>query len=103
MSGVIKSEVLWDEAEEKLHHQTTQPSEQIILERNQRLRKDDGAALRDLSFGRQVASIPFITWEWAIRNGFDLNSPDAEIAQKEMFRFLQTTDEGKACMVRERL
>ena len=71
MSGVILSEVLWDESEEKLHHKTSQPTENLILERNKNLRKDDGAALRDLSFGRQIASIPHILYEWAIRNGFE--------------------------------
>lgn len=101
MSGVIQSQVVWDPSNEVLHHQTSQPSEKLILERNARVRREK--PLRDLTFGRQVASIPFITWEWAVRHGFDLNCPDRDIAQKEMFRFLKTTDEGRACMVQERL
>ena len=101
-SGVIKSEIFWDKAEERLHHKTSQPSEKIILERNKNLRKD-GDVLKDLSFGRQIANIPFITYEWAIRHGFDLNCPDAQIAQKELFRFLTTTDEGRACLVRDHI
>jgi hypothetical protein len=77
-----------------------QPSENLILERNAQLRKDN--ALGDLSFGRQVASIPFIMWERAKRAGYDLESKDPSISQKEILRFLRS-DMGKVCMVRDKL
>ena len=99
--AVIKSEVKWDASEGKLHHLRHQPSEGLILERNKRVRNEK--PLKDLSFGRQIASVPFITWEWAVRNGFDLNCPDKDIARKEMHRFLTTTVEGRACMVQDHI
>lgn len=111
--GVIKSEVFIEEGDKSsdinIHHRTSQPTEDIILNRNKELRRNEGV-LQELGsqasgqggkWGRQVASIPFITFEWAIRNGFDLNCPDTEIAQKELYRFLMTTPEGQACMVTE--
>jgi hypothetical protein len=98
--GVILSRVAFSDADGKVYHQTTQPNEDAILEENANLRKDN--AYRDLSFGRQVASVPFIMWEKAIRDGYDLNSPDSEIAQKELFRFLRSP-EGQICMVRNKL
>ena len=84
-----------------MHHRVSQPSENVILERNKRVRNEK--PLKDLSFGRQVASVPFILWSWAIENGFDLSNTDAKTAEKEMFRFLRTTDQGKACMVQDKL
>ncbi|MGD9168557.1 MAG: hypothetical protein PVI97_00670 [Candidatus Thiodiazotropha sp.] len=48
----------------RLYVQNTQPSEDLILERNQKLRNNPGA-LKDLSFGRQIASVPAIVMsEW---------------------------------------
>ena len=71
---------------------------------NAELRKNAGS-LRDLgagqkggAWGRQVATIPFITYDWALRNNFDLNSTDKAHAGLEMNRFL-STPEGKACLV----
>jgi hypothetical protein len=100
VSGVIRSRVVFDDADNKLYHEQTQPTEDIILEDNANLRKDN--ALRDLSFGRQVASIPFILWDKAVRSGYDLNSPDSDIAAKELMRFLRSP-EGQVCMVRDKL
>jgi hypothetical protein len=45
-----------------------------------------------------LASIPMIMYEKAIRDGFDLNNKDPDIAGREMHRYLQTP-EGKACLV----
>ncbi len=100
---VIRSDVHYQEHTGVLTHKTTQPSEKLILERNAELRKNP-KVIKDLgsneggTWGRQVASIPFIMFEAAIRAGFDLNCRDAEQRQKEMFRYLQT-DEGKKCLV----
>ena len=81
-----------------------QATEDIILARNAELRKNPGA-LRDLgqgeeggSWGRQLASIPFIMFERAKRDGFDLANTDAKFAAKEMRRYL-ATPEGQMCMV----
>ncbi len=94
-NGVILSEVVLEG--NTLTHKTSQPTEQLILARNAELRKNPGV-LRDLSFGRQLASIPMIMYEKAIRDGFDLNNKDSDISGREMFRYLQTP-EGRACLV----
>jgi len=100
MDQVIKSEFHYQNHTDTLTHVRTQPTEKLILERNAELRKDN--ALSDLSFGRQVASIPFIMYEKAIRDGYDLTNPDSEIAGKAMMRYLQS-EEGKMCLVRDKL
>jgi hypothetical protein len=104
MDSVIKSEVHYQEHTGELTHKTSQPTEGIILDRNAELRKNAGS-IRDLgagqeggAWGRQVASIPFIVYEKAIRDGFELNHKDKDHAGKEMHRFLSTI-EGRACLV----
>ncbi len=101
---VFRSDMHFQEHTGVLTHKLTQPSEGLILDRNSELRKSKGA-LRDLgegseggSWGRQVASIPFIIFEQAKREGFDLSCKDQEISGREMNRFLQTPA-GKACLV----
>jgi len=97
MDAVIKSRYHYQPHTGVVSHETTQPSEQLILERNAELRKNPGA-VKDMSFGRQVASIPIIMYEAAIRAGYDLNSHDHKFAGTEMNRFLQST-EGKMCLI----
>jgi hypothetical protein len=104
MDSVIRSKIHYQEHDGQLTHETSQPTEGIILDRNAELRKNAGS-LRDLgagqeggAWGRQVATIPFITYDWALRNNFDLNSTDKAHAGLEMNRFL-STPEGKACLV----
>ena len=82
MDSVIKSEVHYQDHTGTLTHKTTQPTEDLILERNAELRKNPGV-IRDLgqgqsggTWGRQVASIPFILYDKAIRDGYKLNSKD---------------------------
>lgn len=104
MTGVIRSDIIYDDSDDKLIHKTSQPTEDLILDRNAELRKNPGV-IQDLgaqtgeTWGRQVASIPFIVYEKALRDGFELNHTDHEYAGKEMHRFLQTV-EGRACLVR---
>jgi hypothetical protein len=101
--GVIKSEFLTHIDE--IAHKQTQPSEGFILARNAELRKNSGV-LYDLgeqsgdSWGRMVAAIPFNMFEKAIRDGYALNHPDADIAAAAMINYL-LTPEGKACLVQE--
>ena len=108
MDNTMQQDVIVSELKmegDTLVHKTTQPTEDIILERNKELRKNPDA-IKDLgeqsgeSFGRLVASIPIIMFNIAIKDGYKLNSPDGDIAQKEMFRFLQSV-EGKMCLVRD--
>jgi len=104
MDSVFKSDVHYQDHTGILTHKLTQPTEDIILSRNSELRKNPGV-MNDLggkgdnSWGRQIASIPFIVFEQALRDGFDLNSIDAGYAAIEMQRFLGT-DAGKQCLVR---
>lgn len=100
MDEVIRSRIHYQEHTGVITHVRDQPSESLILENNAKLRKDN--VLGDLSFGRQVASIPFIMWERAKRAGYDLESKDSKTAEKELFRFLQS-DMGKPCLVRNKL
>jgi hypothetical protein len=101
---VIRSDVHYQEHTGVLTHKTTQPSEDLILQRNAELRKnpgviqDLGAQTEDGAFGRYVASIPFIMYEAAIRAGFDLNATDGDHRSKELFRYLKT-EEGAKCIV----
>lgn len=104
MDEVLRSDMHFQEHTGVMTHKLTQPTEKIILDRNAELRKSKGA-LRDLgqdkdggSWGRMVATIPFIIFEQAKREGFDLSCKDQDIAGREMNRFLQTPA-GKACLV----
>lgn len=86
---------------------TDQPTQNLILERNNELRKNEGV-INDLgkgsgsTWGRQVASIPTIMFHEAIKDGFDLFNKDADFASKEMFRFLQS-EKGKTCLIRSKI
>lgn len=98
MDEVFKSRLVHEDG--MLYRELTQPSEDLILARNQELRKTPGT-LRDLSFGRQVASIPLNMFEAALRAGYDLNCHDAKVRAKEMHRYLQS-EEGKKCWVQDK-
>lgn len=106
MTGVLKSEFHMDN-DMRLVHKITQPTEDVILARNARLRNNPGA-IRDLgaksgeTWGRQIASIPENLLLWASKNGYDIYNKDADIRSREIFRFLQS-DKGKPCLIREKL
>jgi hypothetical protein len=103
MDEVIRSDLHYQEHTGELTHKTSQPTEDVILARNAELRKNPGV-IHDLGaqsgkpWGRQVASIPFIMYEKAIRDGFDLNCKDAKERSNEVARYLRS-DEGKKCLV----
>ena len=103
MDEVIKSDLHYQEHDGQLTHIATQPTEDIILARNAELRKNPGV-IQDLgkqsngTFGRQLASIPFIMYDKAIRDGFILNAGDADSRSKELFRYLKS-EEGKKCLI----
>ena len=106
MDEVLRSELHYQEHTGVLTHKLSQPSEQMILDRAADIRNTPGL-LRDLgegqdggAWGRWVANIPNIILERAIRDGFDLNCKDQEIAAQEMNRFLKTPM-GEACLVQE--
>lgn len=103
MSEIFRSDIHYQEHTGVLTHKLTQPSEQLILDRNTELRRNKGA-IQDLGaqgggqWGRQLASIPEIIYEQAKRNGFKLDSKDKEVREKDLYRFLKTPI-GKACLV----
>ena len=103
MNDVIRSDIHYDDATGVLTHKTTQPTEDLILNRNAELRKNPGV-IQDLgkqsgkTWGRMLASIPFILFEKAKRDGYELSHPDKEHRSNELFRYLQSED-GKKCLV----
>jgi len=70
----------------------------LILDRNQKLRNSHGV-MNDLSFGRQIASIPFEDWEWFKRANPDYHKVCKEDREKMLFNFLKNTPRGQACMI----
>ena len=103
MDEVFKSEMHYGN-DGVLTHKLTQPTENLILQRNAELRKNPGV-LRDLgqgsqggAFGRQVASIPMIMYDQAIKAGYEMNSKNSKHAGLETMRFLKS-DLGKQCLV----
>ena len=100
--GVIRQDLHMDGS--VMTANMTQPSEKLILGRNAELRKNPGA-MRDIgagqeggSWGRMLCSIPEVMFMKAIKDGYDMNSKDADHAQKEIFRFLKS-EEGKLCLI----
>ena len=98
-NGLV-SEFHSDAHDGTIHHRITQPNEALILERNKRLRNEPEAFKKN-DFMAPLCTIPVSTWEWAKRNGYDLDCQDREIADKELFRFLKSP-EGKACLMTEK-
>lgn len=63
--GIVQQVVTQAHEPGRLYVSNTQPTEQLILERNKRLRDTPGA-VKDLSFGRWLGSIPsrvFLEWQ----------------------------------------
>lgn len=76
-----------------------QKSRNLILERNSQLRNNPGS-IKDLSFGRQLASIPLEDWEWFLRHNPDYRKVDKIGRQKMLMNFLKNTERGRNSMVR---
>lgn len=93
----LVSEYLHSPHTGEIAHRLHQPNADLILERNKRLRNEPEAFKKNEDL-TQIASIPLLMWEKAIRDGYDLNCRDKEIANKELMRFLRSI-EGRACLV----
>lgn len=93
----IVSEIGYQAHTDQIYHRRTQPNEQLILERNHELRKQPEAFAKNEHF-HQLASIPIIMWEKAIRDGYELNAKNNDHANRELMRFLRSPD-GRLCMV----
>lgn len=96
--GVFKQEFKQEDG--ILHRKLTQPSEGIILERNKQVRQN--SALKDMSFGRQVASIPLNDYEMLCRQYPELIYGDASQRQNRLMKILSSV-EGKKYMVQDKL
>jgi hypothetical protein len=90
----------------ELVHKLTQPTEDLILGRNKRLRNNPGA-INDLgkgskggTWGRWVASIPELNYNAAIKAGYELDAKDPKRRSAEMTRFLATPI-GRACLIQD--
>jgi hypothetical protein len=99
MDEVIRQTLHWQPHTNTLTAVRTQPTEKLILDRNREIREND--LMGDLSFGRQIASIPLNMWEKAIRDGFALMHPDKTEREREMNRYLQSV-EGRQCLLHEK-
>ena len=102
IDGLFKSEFI--EHGSELTHKLTQPTEDMILARNARLRSCPGV-VNDLgkgseggTWGRWVASIPELNYNAAIKAGYDLNAKDPKRRAAEMNRFLATPI-GRECLI----
>lgn len=97
--GIIQNEYHFSEHDEVLTVRQTQPSEQLIMDRNAELRLNPGAR-RDLTgndgktWGRHQANIPNIIYHKVIAEGkYDLST------ERGIQEWLNGTKEGRACLV----
>jgi hypothetical protein len=104
VDGLFISEFI--EHGSELAHKLTQPTEDVILERNRRLRNNPGA-INDLgkgkeggTWGRWVASIPELNYNAAIKAGYELDAKDPKRRSAEITRFLATPI-GRACLIQD--
>lgn len=95
--GVFKSEIKLEDG--ILHRKLTQPSEELILERNKRIRNE--CIIGDLSFGRQVACIPLNDYEMLCRKYPDLVKGDAKQKAARLHKILSSS-EGKKYLVQDK-
>lgn len=100
--GVVQYEVITHAHEPGMvYTKQIQPSEDIILERNQRLRNESGST-KDLGFGRLVATIPIITMmEWEKKYP-ELTKGDAKMRSQFLIGLLKQT-ENKKFLVRDKV
>ena len=97
--GLIVNEFYHDAHDETMHVRQTQPTEQLILDRNAELRRNKGA-LKDLSgpdgkkWGGMTASIPVIMYDKVMKAGKYNLQDDGDLN-----KWLRETPEGRSCLV----
>ena len=77
----------------KVYTRQTQPTADIILNRNQRMRIEKPE--RDLSFGRHVACVPFNDYQILKKKYPDLNSKDGKVKTAAWAKILKDPDNRK--------
>lgn len=98
--GQFRSRIVSHEATGEVGHICEQKDRNLIFERNKRLRQNPGA-LRDLSFGRWVASIPFEDWDYFLKLNPGYRQMDKDQRQAAIMNFLRADPIGQACQVQD--
>jgi hypothetical protein len=96
--GLFKSTLDTHQATGEVGHLFEQTNRDIILERNRELRKSPNA-MNDLSFGRQLASVPLEDWQWFMQQNPGYYQMPKKEKEKCLMNFLKNTDRGRASMV----
>ena len=98
--GQFKSRIVEHAATGEVGHIFEQKDRDVILERNKRLRQNPGA-LRDLSFGRLVATIPLEDWYHFLKITPGYRQMDKKQRQAAVMKFLKFDPIGRACQVQD--
>ena len=98
--GQFRSRIVEHAATGEVGHIFEQKDRDVILERNKRLRQNPGA-LKDLSFGRLVATIPFEDWNHFLKLNPGYRQMDKEQRGIAITTFLKTDPIGQACRVQD--
>jgi hypothetical protein len=99
--GLFRQVFTWQAGLGWLVCKRDQAGRELILERNAALRREEGT-LRDLTFARQIASIPLDDWAVLIAKYPDLDSRDAATKRRALVAFLQSP-EGEPYRVRGKI
>lgn len=98
--GYYRSRIVSHAPTGEVGHIFEQKDRDVILERNARLRNNPHA-LNDLSFGRQVASIPFEDWQYFLQKNPNYRHMDKKEKEVCMMNFLKFDPIGQACCVQD--
>lgn len=98
--GQFRSRIVDHKPTGEVGHIFEQKDRDVILERNKQLRNNPGA-LKDLSFGRQVASIPFEDWYYFMQQNPNYRSMNKKEREAVLMRFLKFDPIGQACCVQD--
>lgn len=98
--GQFKSRIVDHAPTGEIGHIFEQKDRDVILERNRELRKNPGA-LKDLTFGRQIANIPFEDWDYFLMKNPDYRFMDKKQREVCLMNFLKFDPIGQSCVVQD--
>lgn len=98
--GYYKSRIVSHAPTGEVGHIFEQKDRDVILERNANLRNNP-EALKDLSFGRQIASIPFEDWMTFLEKNPNYRQMDKKQRQECIMKFLKFDPIGQLCSVQD--
>lgn len=96
-SGIVTEVITHAHEPGKVYTRRTQPSADLILERNKRMQIEQPE--RDLSFGRHIANIPYNDLFFLQKKYPDLLSPDKQIRQTALMKILKSPEGAKYLVV----